>query len=174
MLKLMSFLLIFTFSAKSFSQSCVAELLKDRKTSYVDRLSEDGRQLLGFGSAFGGLAIGIAIAGVTIPGFLVVVGVASTPILVGEGIAEIHNKPIKRMVKLIVQSRSLRADPNSEPGKLLKRLHKRIEREHGDVSIHDLANAIADADEREDCGSIRRVKEIQKNIDSGRLPMAQL
>ena len=174
MLKLMSFLLLISFSAMSFSQSCVGELLRDRRTSYIDRLSENNRQLVGFTSSFGGLAIGIAVAGVTIPGFLVAVGVASAPILVGEGIAEIHNKPIKRMIKLIAQSRDLRNDPSSKPGKLLKRLHKRIQREHGEVSIDELANAIVSADEKQDCGSIRRVKEIQKNIDSGRLPMVQI
>lgn len=174
MLKLMSFLLILTFSAKSFSHSCVGELVKEKRRSYVDRLDEGQQQLLGFASSFGGLAIGIAVAGVTFPGFIVAASVASAPILVGEGIKEIHNRPIKRMIKLIFQSRELVKDPSSKPGKLLKRLHKRIQREHGDLSIEELAHGIVAADESEDCGSIRRVKEIQKNIDSGRLPMVQL
>lgn len=78
------------------------------------------------------------------------------------------------MIKLIVQSRALVKDPTSQPGKLLKRLHKRVQREHGEISIEELAHGIVAADESQDCGSIRRVKEIQKNIGSGRLPLVQI
>lgn len=174
MLKLMSFLLVLTFSAKSFSQSCIGNLLMDKKTSYVDRLDESGRTLVGFGATAGGLVVGMAIASSALPVFLIAAGFASSVVLAGDGIAEIHNKPIKRMIKLIMQARALEKDPSSEPGKLLKRLHKRIQREHGEISIEELAHGIVVADENQDCGSIRRVKEIQKNISSGRLPMVQL
>lgn len=174
MLKLMSLFLVLTFSAKSFSQSCVDDLLKDKKTSYVDRLDERGRTYVGFGATAGGLVLGLTVASSALPAFLIAAGFASSVILAGEGIAEIHNKPIKRMIKLIGQARELEQYPHLQPGKLLKRLHKRVQREHGEISIQELAHAIAEADRSEDCGSIHRVKEIQKNIGSGRLPLVQI
>lgn len=81
MLKLMSFLLVLTFSAKSFSQSCVGSLLLDKKTSYVDRLDEDGRLLVGFGARTGGMVLGLAVASSALPVFLIAAGFASSVIL---------------------------------------------------------------------------------------------
>lgn len=175
MTKIIAALLLITFSVQSFSQTCAQKLMLTKKSSYVDRLDERGRHLVGFAGTAGGLTIGIAVAGVTFPGFLIAVGVASAPILAGEAIKGIQNRPINRMIKLIKQSEALVANPGLKPGRLLRRLQKKLSSEKLEITSLELATAISLANkDPKQCGSIYRIKHLREEIDSGRLPVIDL
>lgn len=171
----MTFILLLAISAQSFSQTCAQKLERTKKSSYIDRLSDDQQQILGFVSTTGGLAVGLTVASGAFPVFLVAVGIASAPILAGEAIKGVHNRPINRMIKLIKQSEELVANPNSKPGRLLRRLKAKLSNEKLEVSELDLATAIASANkDPQQCGQIYRMKYMKEEIESGRLPVIDM
>ena len=174
MLKLISLLVLLTFSAQSFSKSCLLTLENQKRSSYFDRIDNDKQQLIAFASTTGGLAIGLTVATAAFPTFVIAATIAASPILVGSAIKGIQNRPIKRMMKLIVQAEELVANPESEPGRLLMRTHKKIQKHDKLISLEELAAAISDANENENCSSINRVKDIEENIESGLLPMVDV
>lgn len=175
MMKLISAILLITFSTQTFSQTCADKLLRTKKVSYIDKLGDGERQVVGFLSTAGGLAVGMTVATGTLPIFLVAVGVASTPILAGEAIKGIQNRPINRMIKLIHQSEKFLANPETKPGRLLRRLQQKLSGEKIEISTLELASAIATANkDPKQCGSIHRIKDIQHEIESGQLPIIEL
>lgn len=174
MLKLVSLFVLLTFSAQSFSQTCVDSLRSQKRSSYFDRLSDDNQRLIAFGSSVSGLVIGLSVASAAFPAFVIAAGVASSPILVGDAIKGIQNRPINRMIKLIEQSEALVANPDSKPGRLLLRTHRKIQDHNKLISLMDLAVAISEANQSENCGGIDRVKNIEENIESGSLPMVEI
>lgn len=175
MIRLLTALLLLTISAQSYSQSCLGKLYAQKKSSYVARIHEDAKNVLGFVSSVGGLGVGIAIAGTTFPGFLIAAGVSTAPILAGEAIREVHNRPINRMIKLITQSIELMEKPDSKPGKLLSKTAKYIQRRGGDISVHELALSILEASKNpENCQFISRVRDINDNIENGSIRIVHL
>jgi hypothetical protein len=175
MFKFMTFILLITLSAQSFSQTCAQKLQLTKKTSYINRLSDDTRQVVGFVSTVGGLAVGLTVASSALPAFLIAAGVASTPILAGEGIRAIQNRPINRMIRLIKQSETLVGNPEKTPGRLLRKLHKKLSLESAQISILELATSIANANKDPKlCGQINRLKDIKEEIETGRLPVVEL
>ena len=171
----MTFILLITLSAQSFSRTCAQKLQLTKKSSYFDKLSEDNQRLIAFASTTGGLAVGLTVATAAFPAFLIAATVAASPILVGDGIKAIQNRPINRMIKLIKQSEALVANPQGKPGRLLRRLQKKLSSEKLEVSALELATAIATANkDPKQCGQIYRMKNMKEEIESGRLPVIDL
>lgn len=177
MLKTLSFLLIFATSTHAFSRTCSENLKLSKKTSYFSRLSEDNQQLIAFGSTVGGLAVGLSVASAAFPAFIIAASIASSPILIGDAIKGIQNRPINRMIKLIDQSEKLIANPDSKPGRLLRKVHAKLEDQKlgSDISILELAMSISDANQNpEQCSKLNRIKNIDDEIMNGALPVIEL
>lgn len=174
MLKLMSLFLLLTFSAQSFSQTCVDSLRAQKRSSYFDRLSDDNQKRITFGSSMTGIVVGLSVASSALPAFFIISGIAASPILAGEAIKGIQNRPINRMIKLIEQSEALVANPDAKAGRLLVKTHRKIQEHNKLISLMDLAASIAEANENSNCGGINRVKDIEENIESGALPMVEI
>lgn len=157
--------------------SCLTELQLMKKESYFSKMSEDAQQATAFVSSAGGLAIGLAVAGSTFPGFLIAAGIASSPILVGDAIKGIQNRPLNRMIKLIKQSQKFASDPSQSPGRLLRKLHKRLESSKipRDISILELAMTISDANkDLKNCGALRRLRKVDDKINDGSITVVEL
>jgi hypothetical protein len=157
--------------------TCSARLEYLKKDSYFDKLKDDAQNAAVATSSFGGLIVGISIAGATFPGFIIAASIASSPILVGEAIKGVQNRPLNRMIKLIKQSEKFAQDPSTEPGRLLRKLHKRLENSKipRDISILELAMTISESNkDLKNCGALSRFKKVDDNINDGSLIVVDL
>jgi hypothetical protein len=161
----------------SAQSTCSDRLHSFKKDSYFNKLNDDAQNAAVVTSGFGGLVLGISFAGANLPGFLIVASIASSPILVGEAIKGIQNRPLNRMIKLIKQAEKFAQDPSQRPGRLLRKLHKRLESSKipRDISILELAMTISDANKDfKKCGALRRLRKVDDKINDGSITVVEL
>jgi hypothetical protein len=159
------------------AQTCSEQLASMKKESYFMKLSEDTQRVITFGSTTTGLAVGLTVASSAFPAFLITASIAASPILVGDSIKSIQNRPLNRMIRLIKQSEKFANDPSLKPGRLLLRLHRRLESSKlvRDISILELAMTISNANnDHNNCGALKSIKTVNSGLRDGSLTVVEL